>query len=119
MTNYRQLLLHAAVAFTCAALTVLVLRWANGELPQPVKPQPRMPLAASTLVQIDMPYGLLPSLEIGNTAFGMENGRIGVAPEAFDDLATVFTGPQPDAWPEVPKYEPPTRSRGQARYSGW
>jgi hypothetical protein len=117
MTANRQLALHAAVAFISAALTVALLSWIHRE-PPPL-PQ-RVPLIHSTLVQIEVPYGLLPSLELANPAFGMENGQLAwIAPEHFADVAMPYTGRQPDAWPEVPKYEPPTRSRNQARYSGW
>ena len=96
MVTARQLLAHGSVGFTSFVLTVGLLYACS-----PTPPPPRMLLDTSTLVQIEVPLGLLPNLELENPAFGIENGRIAWIDEAHaPSVMTAYTGPQPEAWPE-------------------
>ena len=58
MITNRQMLLHAAVFIAFFAATVAVLQWRHVE-----QPKPRIMLNPSTLVQIEVPLGLMPTRE--------------------------------------------------------
>ena len=80
--------------------TVAILRW------QHVEPRPQMLLIPGTLVQIEVPLGLLPVPDLATPAFGMENGDVAwIDAAAADDLSTIFTGEPPPAWPEPLPYD--------------
>lgn len=78
------------------------------------------PLKAYRILQIDLPYGVLPHWDINNPSYGMAaDGNIEWMNEKdFDDLGLVYAGRHPDAWPDVPPLlkaaVPPRLSRPQA-----
>ena len=95
MLTYRQLIVHIAVFLAFFVTTIAILQWRHTE-----PPRQRMLLNQSTMVQIEVPIGLLPAPTL-EPAFGMEDGRVAWIDEAAaDDLATIFTGAPPAAWPD-------------------
>jgi hypothetical protein len=102
MITNRQMLLHAAVFIAFFAATVAVLQWRHVE-----QPKPRIMLNPSTLVQIEVPLGLMPLPDPLNPAFGMEGGLVTWVDEAHaNNLSLIFTGTAPEAWPEVSLLNP-------------
>ena len=100
MIRHRQLLVHTAVFLAFFVATIAILRWRH------VEPRLQMLLIPGTLVQIEVPLGLLPIPELANPAFGMEDGNVAwIDAAAADDLATIFTGEPPAAWPEPLPYD--------------
>jgi len=91
----RQLLINIAVWLTFFFGTIAILQWRHVE-----PPPPRMLLIPGTLVQIEVPLGLLPVPDLLNPAFGMDGDRVAwIDASAADDLSLIFTGTPPEAWP--------------------
>jgi len=101
MITRRQLLLHSAVFLAFFVATIAILQWRHVD-----PPLPRMLLIPGTLVQIEVPLGLLPIPDLATPAFGMDGGHVAwIDAAAADDLATIFTGTPPPAWPEPLPYD--------------
>ena len=92
----RQFIVHIAVFLAFFFGTIAILQWRHVE-----PPRQRMLLNQSTMVQIEVPLNLLPLPDLAKPAFGLEGGQIAWIDEgAADDLATIFTGDPPAAWPD-------------------